>query len=117
MKRLLLILFPVLLLACGGQQKPVAEQPLPFIFDDNLLHIDSLMQHDADSALQTLLSFRAQRGTPSTFNANYQSLLLSEALYKTYNLQLNRFVGVEPRHGAALLFMGYTVFFKNRENP
>jgi hypothetical protein len=62
-----LILVPVLLLACGGQQKPVAEQPLPFTFDENLLQIDSLMQHDADSALQTLLSFRAQRGTPSTF--------------------------------------------------
>jgi tetratricopeptide (TPR) repeat protein len=90
-KRLLVILFPVLLLACGKQQEPVVEQPLPFVFDENLQQIDSLMQTDADSALQTLLSFRAQRGTPSTFNTNYQSLLLSEALYKTYNPQLNRY--------------------------
>ena len=90
----------LLLLACGKQQKPVAEQPLPFTFDENLQQIDSLMQHDADSALMMLidlsneddtLSFRAQRGTPSTFNANYQSLLISEALYKTYNPQLNRY--------------------------
>ncbi|MBO4567522.1 MAG: hypothetical protein J5686_01100, partial [Bacteroidales bacterium] len=88
MKSLLLILVPVLLLACGKQQGTVVEQPLPFSFDENLQQIDSLMQHDADSALQTLLSFRAQRGTPSTFNANYQSLLLSEALYKTDNPQL-----------------------------
>lgn len=97
MKRLLLILFPFLLLACGKQQKPVAEQQLPFTFDDNLLQIDSLMQTDADSALMSLTSFRPSEGsgkTSSTFNANYQSLLLSEALYKTYNLQLNRFVGV-----------------------
>lgn len=91
MKRLFLILFPVLLLACGKQQEPVVEQPLPFVFDENLQQIDSLMQTDADSALQTLLSFRAQRGTSSTFNANYQSLLISEALYKTYNPQLNRY--------------------------
>ena len=95
MKRLFLILVPVLLLACGKQQETVVEQPLPFSFDENLLQIDSLMQHGADSALQTLLSFRAQRGTPSTFNANYQSLLLSEALYKTDNPQLNRYTSVE----------------------
>ena len=95
MKRLLVILFPVLLLACGRQQEPVMEHPLPFAFDENLQQIDSLMQHDADSALQTLLSFRAQRGPPSTFNANYQSLLLSEALYKTDNPQLNRYTSVE----------------------
>ena len=102
MKRLFLILVPVLLLACGKQQETVVEQPLPFSFDENLQQIDSLMQHDADSALQTLLSFRAQRGTPSTFNANYQSLLLSEALYKTYNPQLNRYTSVETCHGASL---------------
>ena len=102
MKRLFLILVPVLLLACGKQQETVVEQPLPFSFDENLLQIDSLMQHGADSALQTLLSFRAQRGTPSTFNANYQSLLLSEALYKTYNPQLNRYTSVETCHGASL---------------
>ena len=100
MKRLLLILFSVLLLSCGRQQEPVVEQPLPFAFDENLQQIDGLMQHDADSALMMLInlsneddsmSFRAQRGTSSTFNTNYQSLLISEALYKTYNPQLNRY--------------------------
>lgn len=100
MKRLFLILVPVMFLACGKQQEPVVEQPLPFVFDENLQQIDSLMQTDAGSALMMLinlsneddtLSFRAQRGTTSTFNTNYQSLLISEALYKTYNPQLNRY--------------------------
>lgn len=88
------ILFSVLLLACGKQQEPVVEQPLPFIFDENLQQIDSLMQHDADSALMSLTSFRPTEGSreiSSTFNTNYQSLLISEALYKTYNPQLNRY--------------------------
>ena len=52
------------------------------------------MQHDADSALMSLTSFRPTEGSgeiSSTFNANYQSLLISEALYKTYNPQLNRY--------------------------
>ena len=98
MKRLLVILFSVLLLACGRQQEPVDEQPLPFTFDENLQQIDSLLQHNADSALMCLTSFRPTEGSgeiSSTFNANYQSLLLSEALYKTYNPQLNRHRGVE----------------------
>ena len=76
------------LVACGKKVEII--EP-PFVFDNKLLHIDSLMQHDADSALQTLLSFRAERGTSYEFNANYQSLLISEALYKTYNPQLNRY--------------------------
>ena len=83
----------LLLLACGKQQEPIAEQPLPFTFDENLQQIDSLLQHDADSALMCLTSFRPTEGSgeiSSTFNANYQSLLLSEALYKTDNPQLNR---------------------------
>ena len=49
------------------------------------------MQRSPDSALQTLLSFRAERGTSFDFNNNYQSLLISEALYKTDNAQLNRY--------------------------
>ena len=49
------------------------------------------MQRSPDSALQTLLSFRAERGTSFEFNDNYQSLLISEALYKTDNAQLNRY--------------------------
>ncbi len=82
------ILFSVLLPASEKQQKPVAEQQLPFTFDDNLLQIDSLMQTDADSALMSLTSFRPTEGSgeiSSTFNANYQSLLISEALFKTNN--------------------------------
>ena len=86
-------MFPLLFLAaCNKQSEPVVEpQPLPFAFSDTLLRIDSLMQHDADSALQSLLSFRAERGTSFEFNNNYWSLLISEALYKTYNPQLNRY--------------------------
>ena len=76
------------LVSCGKKVEII--EP-PFVFDNKLLHIDSLMQHDADSALQTLLSFRAERGTSFEFNDNYHSLLLSEALYKTYNPQLNRY--------------------------
>ncbi|MBQ6084824.1 MAG: hypothetical protein IJK92_10830, partial [Bacteroidales bacterium] len=53
---MLLILFSALLLSCAKQPEPVVEpQPLPFSFDGNLLRIDSLMQHDADSALVLLL--------------------------------------------------------------
>ena len=45
------------------------------------------MQSSPDSALQMLLSFRAEQGTPSDINPHYQALLTSEALYKTYNPQ------------------------------
>ncbi len=51
------------------------------------------------------MSFRPTEGSGEIsykFNDNYQSLLLAEALYKTYNPQLNRFVGVETCHGASL---------------
>ena len=110
MKRFFVIsaIVSVLLLACGKRQEPVAEQPLPFTFDENLLRIDSLLQHDADSALQTLLSFRAdsvistEAQRSGEISCHYHSLLLSEALYKTDNPQLNRFVGVETCHGASL---------------
>jgi len=82
------LIVALFLVACGKKVEII--EP-PFVFDDNLLQIDSLMQHDADSALQTLLSFRAERGFSSEFNDNYHSLLLSEAFYKTYNPQLNRY--------------------------
>ena len=101
MKRLLVLLFSILFLACEKQQEPVVEQPLPFAFDENLVQIDSLMQHDADSALQTLLSFRAdsvistEAQRSGEISCHYHSLLLSEALYKTDNPQLNRYRGVE----------------------
>ena len=91
MKRLLPYLIVALFLAsCGKKVDVVEPQPLPFTFPETLLAIDSLMQHDADSALQTLLSFRAERGTSSNINAHYQALLTSEALYKTDNVQSNR---------------------------
>lgn len=92
MKRLFVIAFilAVLFLSCVKRSKTTAE-PRAFVFSTELLRIDSLMQHSPDSSLQTLLSFRAERGTSFEFNNNYQSLLLSEALYKTYNPQLNRY--------------------------
>ena len=81
----------VLLLSCAEKQpEPVIAEPepLPFEFDGNLLAIDTLLQTDAGDALQKLLSFDTQS---VIFNDNYHKLLLSEALYKTDNPQLNRF--------------------------
>gem|GEM_PF-2620463 len=85
------IILTLFLAACGNKADITAQSPP---LDSDLLHIDSLMQHDADSALQALLSFRAERNEmersgeiSSIFNENYRSLLLSEALYKTYNHQ------------------------------
>ncbi len=89
MKRLLSYLIVASFLVACGKKVEIIEPP--FVFDDNLLQIDSMMQHDADSALQMLLSFRVERGFSSKFNDNYHSLLLSEALYKTNNPQLNRY--------------------------
>ena len=85
---LLLALF----VACSKPEPApvIAEpEPLPFEFDENLQNIDTLLQHDAATALQELLSFRApqERGTSSNINAHYQALLTSEALYKTDNPQ------------------------------
>ena len=88
MKKLLPYLIVALLLVSCGKKVEIIEPP--FVFDNKLLHVDSLMQHDADSALQSLLSFRAERGTSSDINAYYQALLTSEALYKTDNVQSNR---------------------------
>ena len=92
MKRLLSYLIVASFLVACGKKVEIIEPP--FVFDDNLLQIDSMMQHDADSALIMLTSFRPTEGSgeiSSKFNANYQSLLLSEAFYKTYNPQLNRY--------------------------
>lgn len=100
--------FSILLLSCGNKQKEVVvEQQLPFEFSPRLLEIDSLVWHDADSALMvlvargnggnsmenTVISNEAERSgeISSIFNENYHSLLLSEALYKTNNPQLNRY--------------------------
>ena len=92
MKRILSYLTVMLfLVSCGGHADVV--EP-PFSFDDNLLYIDSLMQRSPDSALIMLTSFRPTEGSgeiSNKFNNNYQSLLLSEALYKTDNAQLNRY--------------------------
>ena len=91
-----------LVVSCNKPEPEPVVEPLPFAISDTLLRIDSLMQHDADSALimlmsfrptDTFSSFRPTEGSgeiPSQFNANYQSLLLSEALYKTDNAQSNR---------------------------
>lgn len=96
----MILSFVALLFSCVRQQEEavVEPQPLPFTFDEGLLAVDSLMQHDADSALMILTSFRPKRNEmersgeiSSKFNTCYHSLLLSEALYKTDNPQLNRF--------------------------
>ena len=91
MKRIIAIIAIVsaLLFSCVKQSEEavVETQQLPFAVSDTLKQIDSLMQHDADSALMILTSFQIS----ANFNANYHSLLLSEALFKTDNQQLNRF--------------------------
>ena len=85
------IILTLFLAACGNKADITAQSPP---LDSDLLHIDSLMQHDADSALLLLMSFRPERNEMERseeispiFNENYRSLLLSEALYKTYNHQ------------------------------
>ena len=107
MKKIYLILqFLASLLLAGCIHSPIAEQPIPLAPD--LLHIDSLMQSSPDSALQMLLSFRAdsvistEAQRSGEISCHYHSLLLSEALYKTDNSQLNRFVGLETCHNASL---------------
>ena len=99
---LLLALF----VACNKPQpEPVVAEPepLPFEFDENLQNIDTLLQHDAATALQELLSSDT---LPVIFNKNYHQLLLSEALYKTDNPQLNRFAWTQyakrTRHATSL---------------
>ena len=104
-----------LFVACSKPEpEPVIAEPepLPFEFDENLQNIDTLLQSDATTALQELLSSdtlpvistEAERsGDPSKaraftssekisaiFNENYHQLLLSEALYKTDNPQYYR---------------------------
>lgn len=92
MKKIYLILhFLALLLIASCTHSPIAEQPIPLAPD--LLHIDSLMQSSPDSALQMLLSFQAdsvistEAQRSGEISCHYQSILLSEALYKTYNPQ------------------------------
>ena len=91
MKRLITImaLFSTLLLSCVKQPESVIAEPepLPFEFDENLQNIDTLLQSDATTALQELLSFDTLN---AIFNENYHQLLLSEALYKTDNPQYYR---------------------------
>ena len=91
------MLLAVLIVSCFEQRtKDIYERQLPLVFNDNLLRIDSLIQYDADSALQTLLSFRAdsvvstEAQRSGEISCHYHSLLLSEALYKTYNVQYYR---------------------------
>lgn len=82
-----------LVVSCNKPEPEPVVEPLPFAISDTLLRIDSLMQHDADSALIMLMSFRPTEGSGEIsykFNDNYQSLLLAEALYKTDNPQYYR---------------------------
>ena len=95
MKKIYLILhFLASLLLASCTNSHIAEQPIPL--DPDLLHIDSLMQSSPDSALQMLLSFRAdsvistEAQRSGEISCHYHSLLLSEALYKTDNVQSNR---------------------------
>lgn len=60
---------------------------IQFKMSPELLHIDDLMQHAPDSALQMLQSFKAKQEILSNFNTHYHSLLISEALYKSYSYQ------------------------------
>ncbi|MBO7459293.1 MAG: hypothetical protein J6T53_00085, partial [Bacteroidales bacterium] len=89
------IILSALFFSCVKQSETIAE-PQTFVFSSELMCIDSLMQHDADSALQSLLSFRAdsvistEAQRSGEISCHYQSLLLSEALYKTYNPQYYR---------------------------
>jgi hypothetical protein len=90
MKRLIVIFIVAAYLASCGKHSHIDTH---LTLNPDLLRIDSLMQHDPDSALQTLLSCHSEyevRGTSSDINAHYQALLISEALYKTYNKQYYR---------------------------
>ena len=89
----ILSLLLALVFSCSKPEPEPVVEPLPFAISDTLLRIDSLMQHDADSALIMLMSFRPTEGSGEIsykFNDNYQSLLLAEALYKTDNPQYYR---------------------------
>ena len=77
-KRLLSYLFIALILVGCGKSTDANDPRLAI--DDNLIHIDSLMQQDPDSALQVLLSCHYEG---NEFNEKYHSLLLSEVFYKT----------------------------------
>lgn len=91
--------FSALLFSCSEKRpEPVVVEPLPFVFDGKLLAIDTLMQSRPDSALILL----SETDNASAVNACFGALLLSEALYKTGNPQLNRFAGDEMHERASL---------------
>lgn len=71
-----------------------------FKISSQLLQIDSLIQLNPDSALTSLKSSYLE--TLSEFEKNYYTVLLSEALYKTYNPQVNR-LGNKVYHGNSLI--------------
>ena len=77
-KKLLSYLFIALILVGCGKSTDANDPRLAI--DDNLIHIDSIMQQDPDSALQVLLSCHYEG---NEFNEKYHSLLLSEVFYKT----------------------------------
>lgn len=60
------------------------------------LQIDSLIQYNPDSALFCLTSLQSE--SLSEVAKNYYEVLLSEALYKTYNPQINRKSLIDAMH-------------------
>lgn len=81
-----LLLFLGLLTSCNKQSNNSIDNNSILFFNDNLIQIDSLMQNYPDSALMLLIE-------PASFvklDECYWNLLLSEALYKNDNPQLNR---------------------------
>ena len=103
---LCILILTALLGSCSKPAKPAAAVDAQFVISPELLHIDTLAQQRPDSALMvlvarrnggnsgknTVISTEVERSGEISFdfNENYKSLLLSEALYKTDNPQLNR---------------------------
>ena len=116
----IVFLLLALVVSCGKPEpKPavVEPEPLPFVISDTLLQIDTLLQHDPDSALNLLLSFRPERNEMErsgeiSYMFNYHSLLLSEALYKTDNPQLK----CKELRKAMHYFDSLTVQYQNNDN-
>ena len=91
MKKIYLILqFLASLLIASCIHSPIAEQPIPLAPD--LLHIDSIMWHQPDSALKVMMQFAASPEADSLneFDGHYCQVLIAELLYKNDYGQSNR---------------------------
>ena len=107
MKKIFVIAFlSTLLFSCAKHPDAVSDNHFPIAFNESLIQIDSLMQSRPDSALMCLISREPQ----GQFDNNYFHLLLSEALFKTDNSQLNR-----PELLAAIPFFD-SVYNSNFDN-